>query len=135
MLDGTIEATDLDKTDVNRERVRSFVDEVLIGGAFELLPEYVHAKSYVEHNPSLGDGIAALRQAFEENPAQNRYEKRHRLLAEGSFVLSVCEGQQGADPVSFYDLFRVIDGTIVEHWDTIDVVPPRSEWVNENGKF
>ena len=135
MLDGAIDAVDLDKTEANRERVRSFVDEVLIGGAVERLPEYVHAKSYVEHNPSMGDGIAALRQALEENLAQNSYEKRHRLLAEGSFVLSVCEGQRGADPVSFYDLFRLIDGTIVEHWDTVDVIPPRSEWVNENGKF
>ena len=27
------------------------------------------------------------------------------------------------------------DGMLVEHWDTVDPVPPRSEWVNDNGKF
>ena len=36
---------------------------------------------------------------------------------------------------SFYDLYRVARGKIVEHWDTNEAVPPRSEWKNDNGKF
>ena len=35
----------------------------------------------------------------------------------------------------FYDLFRIENGKIVEHWDTIEEIPPRSEWKNQNGKF
>jgi hypothetical protein len=26
-------------------------------------------------------------------------------------------------------------GQIAEHWDTIETIPPRSEWKNANGKF
>ena len=36
---------------------------------------------------------------------------------------------------SFYDLFRVHGGKLVEHWDTTEAIPPRSEWKNNNGKF
>lgn len=50
-------------------------------------------------------------------------------------MLCVTEGSLGGVQSSFYDLFRITDGTIVEHWDTYEAVPPRSEWKNENGKF
>ena len=36
---------------------------------------------------------------------------------------------------AFYDLYRAQDGKLVEHWDTIEAVPPKSEWKNCNGKF
>ncbi|MDX8500630.1 hypothetical protein RFM99_19675 [Mesorhizobium sp. VK4C] len=39
------------------------------------------------------------------------------------------------NPTSFYDLFRVENGTIAEHWDTIETIPPQSVWKNQNGKF
>jgi predicted SnoaL-like aldol condensation-catalyzing enzyme len=43
--------------------------------------------------------------------------------------------QFGGKPTSFYDLFRVASGKIAEHWDTIETIPPKSEWKNSNGKF
>jgi predicted SnoaL-like aldol condensation-catalyzing enzyme len=30
---------------------------------------------------------------------------------------------------------RLAKGKIVEHWDTIEKVAPRSDWKNDNGKF
>ncbi len=57
------------------------------------------------------------------------------ILAEGNFVLCVSEGSLYGVYSSFYDLVRLANGKIVEHWDTTEEVPPRSEWVNENGKF
>ncbi len=35
----------------------------------------------------------------------------------------------------FPALFRVAEGKLVEHWDTIEAIPPRSAWKNDNGKF
>lgn len=135
MLDGSTEATDLDRTEENRDLIRSFVEEVLVIGQLSDLGRYIESRGYVEHNPHMSDGLPALREALSVDDRTRRYEKIHRLLAEGSFVLSVCEGHLEDDHVSFYDLFRVADGKIVEHWDTVDPVPPRSEWVNDNGKF
>ena len=36
---------------------------------------------------------------------------------------------------AFYDLFRLADGMIVEHWDTTETVAPKADWKNNNGKF
>ena len=95
------------------------------------------SETYTEHNPRLRDGLASLRSALVEGDAEVaiQYRKIHHLLAEGSFVLTGCEGDRGQAQTSFYDLFRVAKGRIVEHWDTAETIPPRSAWKNENGKF
>ena len=31
------------------------------------------------------------------------------------------------------DPFRIKEGKIVEHWDTIESIPPRDKWKNGNG--
>jgi len=139
MIDGPTEVTDLDKTEVNRELVRSFVDEVLINGQLDRLEHYIDAEGYTEHNPHMSDGLPALGAALTE-PASNgkrmiQYNRMHRLLAEGNFLLCVSEGFRNGIHSSFYDLFRVADGKLVEHWDTTDAIPPRTEWKNDNGKF
>ncbi|MGB0570690.1 MAG: nuclear transport factor 2 family protein [Alphaproteobacteria bacterium] len=63
------------------------------------------------------------------------YTRLDRVLAEGNFVLAVSEGALNGDHTSFYDLYRVDAGKLVEHWDTIEKIPPRSAWKNGNGKF
>ena len=139
MVGGPTEATDLDKTEANREIVRSFIHEVLINGQLDTLECYIDDACYTEHNPRLTDDLSALRSALAERSSNNsmtiNYEKIHRLLAEGSFVLCVSEGFFNGAHSSFYDLFRVVGGKLIEHWDTTETIPPRAEWKNDNGKF
>lgn len=138
MVDGPIEATDLALTESNRERVRSFVEDVFINRDLGKLDHYIDHASYTQHNPKMADGLAALRSALENTSNEGRviqYDLTHRVLAEGSFVLSVSEGSLDAVHSSFYDLFRVEEGKLGEHWDTIEAIPPRSDWKNDNGKF
>ena len=54
---------------------------------------------------------------------------------DGNFVLAVSEGRLNDVHTSFFDLFRLESGRLVEHWDTIEAVPPRDQWLNDNGKF
>ena len=138
MVDGPIEATDHDLTETNRAHVQSFVETVLIGGQLDRLAEFIDARAFAEHNPRLADGVSALRTALEAPHAGGRqidYQRVHRVLAEGNFVLSVSEGALGGVHSAFYDLFRVADGKLVEHWDTTEKIAPRNEWKNDNGKF
>lgn len=32
-------------------------------------------------------------------------------------------------------LFRIEHGKIAEHWDTIETIPSKEQWKNDNGKF
>ena len=64
-----------------------------------------------------------------------KYDRVHKVLGEGNFVLVVSEGAFGGKQTSFYDLFRVENGKIAEHWDTIETIPPHEQWKNGNGKF
>jgi predicted SnoaL-like aldol condensation-catalyzing enzyme len=57
------------------------------------------------------------------------------VLGEGNFVLVLSEGHFNGEPTSFYDLFRVENGKIAEHWDIVETIPAKSEWKNENGKY
>ena len=138
MVDGPTEATDHTLTDSNREIVRSFVDDILVNHRLDKLEHYIENEHFTQHNPHLADGLSALRLAL-KNDAKNgstmKYDRIHRVLAEGSFVLSVSEGSVGGVHSAFYDLFRVAEGRLVEHWDTVERIAPRSEWKNDNGKF
>jgi predicted SnoaL-like aldol condensation-catalyzing enzyme len=131
MVDGPTEVTDLEKTETNRNLVRSFVSEILIEGKQEKLGDHIDETNFIDHNPRL-EGLSELRERLGKSI---RYERLHRVLTEGNFVLTVCEGALEDKHTSFYDLFRVAEGRLVEHWDTTETIPPRSQWKNNNGKF
>lgn len=138
MVDGPTETADIELTESNRALVRSFVETVLVDGQLDQLSDFIDEETYTEHNPCLGDSVSVLRSALEANNGGGRhidYHRIHRVLAEGNFVLCVSEGDYGDAHSSFYDLFRLANGKIVEHWDTTEKIAPQSEWKNDNGKF
>lgn len=135
MIDGPTEIEDLERTEENREFARHFLQDVLIDRRFDRLEQYVDPEDYTEHNPHMSDGLPALGEALTVKANDRSYLTIHRVLAEGNFVLSVCEGSLDGKHASFYDLFRIAKGKIVEHWDTTEEVPGRDLWKNNNGKF
>jgi predicted SnoaL-like aldol condensation-catalyzing enzyme len=143
MVDGPTEATDLDRTESNRELVRSFVDGVLNNNRLHKLEYYIDDNNYSGHNSRAENNFAklnstpnsALSNFTSSADITRRYDKIHRVLAEGSFVLTVSEGFVDGVHSSFFDLFRIARDKLVEHWNTTEAVPPRSEWKNDNGKF
>lgn len=136
MVDGSNNIEDLDKTEINRQRIKQFMNSVLIAKDLSQLEEYVD-HNLIDHSPAHQDGIVALNSRLQQQFTHQQldYQKMHRVLAEGNFVLSVCEGMHEQQHTSFYDLFRLSNGKIVEHWDTTEVVPDLNLWKNNNGKF
>ena len=138
MTDGPTTPGDLDRTDENKALVKAFVDDILVGGQMDRLASYFSGDHYRQHNPHIADGLSGLGAALQAMAKANvtmKYTRVHKVLGEGSFVLVVSEGEFAGQPTSFYDLFRVEAGKIAEHWDTIETIPPQSEWRNANGKF
>ncbi len=57
------------------------------------------------------------------------HHEQMQTVAEGNFVLAASEGTFGGKPMAFFDLFRVDNGNIAEHWDAMaDIARSRSEW-------
>lgn len=137
--DGTVEITDLDKTEANKAAVRGFIDDVLLNHENDKMTTYINPSKYIQHNPAVADGLdgfGAAMKYFAENGLVMEYTKLHKVLGEGNFVLTMSEGKFGkGELTAFYDLFRLENGQIVEHWDVISPIPPKSEWKNNNGKF
>ena len=137
-IDGTTEIKDLDKTEENKALVADFVDTILVKGEFDKLSSFFDGDHYIQHNTMIADGLSGLGQALEamaKNGITMVYTTNHKILGEGNFVLSISEGSFAGKPTSFYDLFRVDNGKIVEHWDIMENIIPREEWKNSNGKF
>lgn len=138
MVDGPIESTDHELTEANRALVRLYVEVVLIKAKHNQLEDFISKDGYTEHNPHSSDGLTVLRSSLEETHngySVIDYQRVHRIMVEGSFVLCVSEGELKGIHSAFYDLFRIAGGKLVEHWNTVEKIAPRSEWKNGNGKF
>lgn len=138
-FDGETLISDTDKTDENKRIVEGFVTDVLKDGKVEKLTAYINPDKYLQHNSGVADGLDGLGAAldyFAGNGLVMIYDKVHKVLGEGNFVLTLSEGKFGkGEHVAFYDLFRLENGRIVEHWDIIEPIPAAKNWKNMNGKF
>lgn len=135
MVDGPTLIANRDSTEANRSLIRSFVETILIARQWNQLDRFVSSGELLQHDPDLSDGFAPFRARLEDSETGIEYHRLHRVLADGDFALAVCEGTRGGVPTAFYDLYRVSNGHLAEHWNTIEAVAPRSEWKNDSGKF
>jgi len=138
MTDGSAFLKDLHKTQENKKLAKNFVTDILVNGNMNKLELYDYGDNYLQHNPLIADHLSSLKNIiikWKNEGISISYNKIHKVLGEGNFVLVVSEGEFGGKPTSFYDLFRIENGIIAEHWDTIEEIPAKENWKNNNGKF
>ncbi len=137
-IDGYMPVEDIEKTEENRKLIQDFLYDVMQGHHTEKTASYFNGDKYIQHNISIADGLSGLGSALEamaKQGIQMIYNRTHMVLAQGNFVLGVSEGSFGGAPTSYYDLWRIEDGKIAEHWDVMETIADRASWKNDNGKF
>jgi len=135
--DGPTAVTDLDKTEANKALAKALVEDILMGKNPNKIADYISSAQYDQHNPGIKDGLSGIVEAVEYLTAQNnmfQYTQIHKVLGEGNFVLTVSEGEWSGKSQVFYDLFRMEEGKVVEHWDVIQPIPTEG-LAHNNGMF
>ena len=109
----------------NQQLVMNWYREVIAYGHVELAPRYM-ADDYVEHNPNYSGGRAEFVAHFGSTPPkpiQAKLPKQpDRAFAKGDYVVLVWEldGEDKSGKAFKYntfDVIRVQNGKIQEHWD------------------
>lgn len=136
-IDGPTEIADLGETERNKAIVREFLDTVLVGGKAERVTDFISTETYIQHNPQVDDGLEGFGAFAAELAKQDKtmcYLDVFKLIGQGNFVVSYCKMSLGDEEYAVFDIFRLENGLIVEHWDNMEVIPPQDQW-NNSGKF
>jgi predicted SnoaL-like aldol condensation-catalyzing enzyme len=110
----------------NKKLVFDFWRIVLAAHHVDRAPEFL-AEGYIQHNPNVATGRAAFMEFFGQfprEPIKETIDDLVSLVAEGDLVVVALrrelpdlarEGQTYT--TTWFDMFRIADGKIVEHWD------------------
>lgn len=128
---GDFEIKDLEKTAKNKKLVRRFLTEIFQNKELNQWENFV-ADDLIQHNHEIGHGSQAYKDYVREYDVA--YDFAFQLLTQGNFAVSY--GQVLIDGVAYaqYDIFRLENGKIVEHWDNKKVMPKVEDLTNR-GKF
>ena len=101
---------------------------VLMGRRLDQAEQYM-TERYIQHNPDVSTGRDGFLQFFgafaQPGPIPEDFPATDEKFAEGDYVVFVWE-RQAEDPTtgdsydySFFDVLRMQDGKVDEHWDSV----------------
>lgn len=118
------------KLAANKKLVFDMWRAIIQGGHTELAPQFF-TEGYIQHNPNVASGrdalVAYIRQTRPVRPIEPEITfPVIAIMAEGDLVM-VATVTYAPDPErpghkyagTHFDLFRIEDGKIAEHWDSI----------------
>ena len=81
----------------------------------ELITRDVNPSKFIQHNPSVADGLEGLKEELSQPPGESDHLEVVRAFQDGPYVFAQSNGLIGGLGV-FFDIFRFEDGLMVEHW-------------------
>jgi predicted SnoaL-like aldol condensation-catalyzing enzyme len=120
--------TERAQLEANKKMVTEFYQALFGDKDISVVDTHI-AEDYIQHNPSVADGRAALKEAltiwFTDAPKTT--VDFQKVAADGDLVFLHIRTKFGVKTFSVIDIFRVKDGMITEHWDVMQEVPEKAE--------
>jgi predicted SnoaL-like aldol condensation-catalyzing enzyme len=130
MTGGATEVEDRKLTVENKSLVTSFLKHVFVEGDTDFISRLV-SESCIQHSSEIHPGIAGWHDYFDSGL---RYEFVHQVIGEGNFVVALSKSFRGSTNYAVFNLFRIENSKIAEHWDCIEEIAPKEQWAT-SGKF
>ena len=136
LIDRPALAADAAQMEQNKKTVIAFEDAALNRMDFDEAAKYLGPR-YTQHNPTAPDGpeglkgyIAFLKEKFPQNRSEHK-----RVFADGDYVIvhDHAVREPGSRGLAIFNLYKLENGKVVEHWDVIQPVPETVQ--NSNGMF
>ena len=115
----------------NATLVADFVQNLMNNHDFDYILERYNDSSYVQHNRNLPDkitGLVGFLKEFVEDYPDYSYDVKH-IYVDGDYVIfhshaTLKKDHRGNDEkgMNIVDTWRLDDGRIVEHWDSIQAL-------------
>jgi predicted SnoaL-like aldol condensation-catalyzing enzyme len=123
MTDGPVVVTEPHNTAASKKLVEQFVELIMMGGDRTQITRFFDGDRFIQHNPQIADGVSGLGSAIQAGVWAAVVEQVHHIVADGEFVFTQGEGILHGIPTAFYDLFRVENDKLAEHWDIVFAKP------------
>lgn len=138
-LDGSTKIDEYADTEANRALVKQIWASFLQGQDYVGVTRFTREDGqFTQHSGDIADGVQQMVDflvQLKDDGTPLTYDKMHRSVAEGNFVLTHSEGSIGGERHSFCELWRIEDGKWVELWDAIGPVPPDDQLAHPHGAF
>lgn len=132
MVRGTVEVTEAADTQASKDVVLEFTKQVRQERNPDRIGEFV-ATDLVQHSADIAAGRRGLENWLGSEDA-GTYDMLFQLIGQGDFVVTYGKRHARGKDIAVFDLYRVENGLICEHWMNEEVIGPRETWGN-SGKF
>jgi predicted SnoaL-like aldol condensation-catalyzing enzyme len=116
------------KLAANKRIAYDFFRIILRGRRLDRAAEFM-TEDYIQHNPNADTGMAGFKAYFSalggEQPIPEKLDGLVAIQADGDYV-TLSFSREYVDPelkdatysTTWFDMFRIVNGKIVEHWDS-----------------
>lgn len=120
----------------NKELILKFYDEVFNNWDLSHLDDYM-LDSYKQHNPVVADGKDGFRSFAEKFLAMKPHMDIIKIVCEKDLavVFFRCTLEANGVENKVFDMYRLENGKLAEHWDCIQHDIGKIQSVNGNGLF
>ena len=117
----------------NKQIIKEFYEALINKKDWKGVEKYL-GEEYIQHNPTVADGIKGLKEFFDWRNKEfpESYLVLKRIFAEGDYVICHVHSLRvpGEAEYAAIDIFRLDDGKVCEHWDAFQEIPETSAHQN-----